>query len=99
MSSTLPAHEANLHATFAVSRRLDVTPPAARRRFAAFADLVFASAAKGAALLTLAILAGILVSLVAGAACSGQNFGLMSFLTNSRPDPNGASSHLCRLTP
>jgi phosphate transport system permease protein len=56
------------------------------RRFAPVADMLFAGAAKGAALLTLALLAGILASLVAGAWPAIHKYGL-SFLTNSVWDP------------
>ncbi|WP_296359434.1 phosphate ABC transporter permease subunit PstC [Ramlibacter sp.] len=52
----------------------------------AVADRLFAWAARGAALLTLSLLAGILLSLVAGAWPAIEKYGL-GFLTNSVWDP------------
>jgi phosphate transport system permease protein len=87
LSSTLPAHEATLPRTLAGSREREMTPPpAAPRRFAQIADTLFAWAAKGAALLTLALLAGILASLVIGAWPAIDKYGL-GFLTNNVWDP------------
>jgi len=60
-------------------------PPAARRS-APWADTVFSVLAHGAAILTLLLLAGIIVSLLIGAAPAIKEYGL-SFLWNSEWDP------------
>ncbi len=60
------------------------TPPP--RRAAPWADTVFSLLAHGAALLTLALLVGILASLVVGAAPAIREYGL-SFLWRSEWDP------------
>ncbi len=83
MAATLPASQ-SLKAT-----RMDRTDPAGpppRRATMPWADAVFALAAKGAAILTLALMAGIIVSLVIGAAPAIQAYGL-SFLWRSEWDP------------
>lgn len=56
------------------------------RRTGAFADLLFSALAHGAAVLTLALLAAIIVSLVIGAAPALQKYGL-GFLWHSEWDP------------
>ncbi|MFT3665390.1 phosphate ABC transporter permease PstC [Piscinibacter sp.] len=61
------------------------TPPARRKRAPA-ADALFAALAQGAAWITLALLAGIIVSLVIGAAPAIREYGL-SFLWRSEWDP------------
>lgn len=61
-------------------------PPAAPRRAAPIADTLFAWAARGAAVLTLGLLAGILASLVVGAWPAIDKYGL-GFLTNNVWDP------------
>jgi phosphate transport system permease protein len=60
--------------------------PRQKVRIGAFADRLFAGLARGAALLTLSLLLGILLSLVAGAWPAIEKYGL-SFLTNSVWDP------------
>jgi phosphate transport system permease protein len=60
-------------------------PPAARRAMP-WADALFSTLAHGAAWLTLALLAGILVSLVIGAAPAIREYGL-NFLWTSEWDP------------
>jgi phosphate transport system permease protein len=60
-------------------------PPEARRS-APWADTVFSALAHGAAILTLLLLAGIIVSLLIGAAPAIKEYGL-SFLWNSEWDP------------
>ena len=60
--------------------------PPARRRTLPWADAVFAGLARAAALLTLALLAGIIGSLLIGAAPAIEAYGL-SFLWNSEWDP------------
>jgi phosphate transport system permease protein len=88
LSSTLPAHEATLRRTLAHEGERQVTPPppAAPRRVAPVADTLFAWAARGAAILTLGLLAGILASLVVGAWPAIGKYGL-GFLTNNVWDP------------
>jgi len=60
-------------------------PPVARRA-APWADTLFSVLAHGAAWLTLALLAGIIVSLIIGAAPAIRQFGL-GFLWTSDWDP------------
>jgi phosphate transport system permease protein len=60
--------------------------PPARRVSAPWADALFAFSARAAALLTLALLAGILISLVMGAAPAIREYGL-GFLWHSEWDP------------
>jgi phosphate transport system permease protein len=60
--------------------------PPARRQTLPWADTVFSVLTHGAAWLTLALLAGILASLVVGAAPAIQTFGL-GFLTSAEWDP------------
>jgi len=62
------------------------TPPPARRRVAPWADTVFAGLARGAALLTLAMMIGIIVSLIIGAAPAIKQYGL-GFFVSSDWDP------------
>ena len=86
MSSTFAAHE--LPVDVGAGRRArDMTrrprPPA---RSAAWVDVVFGLAAKAAAVLTLALLAAILLSLVIGAWPAIEKYGL-GFLANSVWDP------------
>ena len=77
-------------AAAAAARPADTTmgspPPARRARTGAAADRLFAGAARGAALLTLALLLGVLVSLVIGAWPSIRHYGL-GFLTSTAWDP------------
>ncbi|MCJ0763048.1 phosphate ABC transporter permease PstC [Variovorax sp. CYS-02] len=61
-------------------------PPVKSVRLGPWADRLFGWAAKGAALLTLALLVGILLSLVVGAWPAIEKYGL-SFLTRSVWDP------------
>ena len=61
-------------------------PPRKPVNFGPLADRLFGWAARGAALVTLALLAGILLSLVIGAWPAIQKFGL-GFLTSSVWDP------------
>ena len=88
MSSTLPAHEASLDYRTLAERRQEMSspPPAGRARTGAIVDRVFGWTARGAALLTLALLLGILVSLVIGAWPAIQKYGL-GFFTSSVWDP------------
>ncbi len=85
VSTTLIAPDAR--AIAAVDGRVAIEPvPAKRPRTGAKTDLLFGLAAKGAALLTLALLIGILGSLVSGAWPAISKFGL-GFLTSSTWDP------------
>ena len=84
MSATLPATPFDRS-----HERERATPrggPPAPRRAAPWADMLFAGLAHGAAWLTLAILAGIVVSLVVGAAPAIRHFGL-GFLWSTDWDP------------
>jgi phosphate transport system permease protein len=88
VSSTFPAGSAGLRAP-RVPARADESgapPPAARRGASAIADRVFGWLACGAALLTLALLLGILVSLLIGAWPAVEKYGL-GFFTNTTWDP------------
>ena len=84
MAATLPAD------TFAGALRRDRTEPGQRpprlKRSSALGDGLFAMAAQGSAWLTLALLAGIILSLVVGAAPALREYGL-SFLWTSVWDP------------
>ncbi len=85
MSTMLPAHQAPpLEAARGVSRS---SPPTRGPRVAGvFADRVFGWLARGAALVTLALLLGIMASLVHGAWPSIREYGL-GFLTSGVWDP------------
>ncbi len=91
MSSTLPVNQAPFDLSgksASRSDRRDMTNPPPRKAagLGQLGDQLFAWAAKGAALLTLALLAGILMSLIAGAWPAISKYGL-GFLTNSVWDP------------
>ena len=66
--------------------RVGSRPRPAVRRSAAWPDVLFSSAAHGAALLTLSLLAAIIVALFIGAAPAIREYGL-GFLTSSVWDP------------
>jgi phosphate transport system permease protein len=68
------------------SERRPMTNPPARRATAPWADTLFAALARGAALLTLALLLGIIASLVVGAWPAIKEYGL-SFLWRTEWDP------------
>src|SRR6478672_10923810 len=86
VSSTFPAGARALDLS-AERARAQVTPPPAKRpRSGPATDRLFGWAAKGAALLTLAMLIGILLSLLYGAWPAISKFGL-GFLTSSVWDP------------
>src|SRR5690242_5380642 len=88
MSSTLSAHEIALEPARG-GRAREMTPPPGRpARNNAWADMLFGWIAKAAALITLGLLAGILISLVIGAWPAIEKYGL-SFLANSVWDPVG----------
>ena len=84
MAATLPAGPFPGQEDIA---RSETTPrPPARSTRAPWADRLFAALALSAALLTLALLAGIIVSLLIGAAPAIREYGL-SFLVRSEWDP------------
>lgn len=84
MAATLPA------TAYAADKKMERdTPrgrPPERRRVAPWADTLFSLLTHGAAWLTLALLAGIIVSLVIGAAPAIKEFGL-GFLVSTEWDP------------
>ncbi|KQW50749.1 phosphate transporter permease subunit PstC [Pelomonas sp. Root662] len=63
-----------------------MNPQPKRRRVAPWADALFAALSQGAAWLTLALMAGIIGSLIVGAAPALEAFGL-GFLTSTEWDP------------
>lgn len=81
MAAIFPAHDAGRAGR---ADRGQPQPP--RRRVAPWADTLFAALAQGAAWLTLALMVGILLTLVAGAAPALEAFGL-GFLTSAEWDP------------
>ncbi|MDR6535294.1 phosphate transport system permease protein [Variovorax soli] len=86
MSSTFPAAASPLDLPADGGRTTASPPPVRKPRSGATADRLFGMAAKGAALLTLAMLIGILLSLLAGAWPAISKFGL-GFLSSSVWDP------------
>ena len=86
VSSTFPTTASPLDLQAERARASQNPPPAKRPRTGAGTDRLFGMAAKGAALITLAMLIGILVSLVMGAWPAISKYGL-GFLTNSTWDP------------
>src|SRR5262245_41472444 len=84
MAATLPATA--FPGQEEMARSVPAPRPPARVARGPWADRVFAAATMGAALLTLALLAGIIVSLVLGAAPAIREYGL-SFLLRSEWDP------------
>ncbi len=69
-----------------VDRVHPLTPPPARKRVAPWADALFSLLAHGSAWITLLLLAGIIISLVVGAAPAIKEFGL-GFLWSADWDP------------
>lgn len=84
MAAILPAN--NYDAAGQAERAQPQGGPPSRRRVAPWADTVFSVLAHGAAWLTLALLVGIIISLLIGAAPAIKEFGL-SFLWTSEWDP------------
>ena len=84
MAATLPA------SPFSDDKKMERSDPKGgpphRRQSLPWADAVFSLLTHGAAWLTLALLAGIIVSLVIGAAPAIEEFGL-GFLTSAEWDP------------
>jgi phosphate transport system permease protein len=86
VSSSFPAAANPLDLPAEGARATTSPPPVRKPRTGATADRLFGWAAKGAALLTLALLIGILLSLLAGAWPAISKFGL-GFLASSVWDP------------
>ncbi|MFT4265888.1 MAG: phosphate ABC transporter permease subunit PstC [Xenophilus sp.] len=87
LSSTLTADRGALDlASARAGVRAATPPPAKKSRSGPLADRLFGWAAKGAALLTLALLIGILLSLIVGAWPALSRYGL-GFLVSSVWDP------------
>jgi phosphate transport system permease protein len=86
VSSTYPANASAADIAAERARAMSSPPPAKKPRTGAGTDRLFGMAAKGAALLTLAMLVGILLSLLAGAWPAVSKFGF-GFLTSSVWDP------------
>lgn len=83
MAATLPASQ---YDDKTMQRTGPLHRPPARRRSSPWADTAFSLLAHGAALLTLALLAGIIGSLIVGAMPAIREYGL-SFLWRSEWDP------------
>ncbi len=84
MAATLPA--SSYPSPESMARATPQGRPPARRRVAPWADTVFALLTHGAAWLTLALMVGIIGSLVVGAMPAIHQFGL-GFLVNAEWDP------------
>jgi phosphate transport system permease protein len=91
VSSTLPVSNSSFEMSSAIrkadkSNTMDKLPPKRPLNWGWLPDKLFGIAAKGAAILTLLMLSGILLSLVVGALPAMQKFGF-GFLTSSTWDP------------
>ncbi|MBU2285867.1 MAG: phosphate ABC transporter permease PstC, partial [Gammaproteobacteria bacterium] len=86
VSSTYPSSASAVDLAADGARAASSPPPAKKPRTGAATDRLFGLAARGAALLTLAMLIGILLSLLVGAWPAISKFGL-GFLTSSVWDP------------
>ncbi|MGQ3001550.1 MAG: phosphate ABC transporter permease subunit PstC [Hydrogenophaga sp.] len=84
MAAILPAGDAGVDRS--TPQTAPMNPQPKRRRVAPWADALFAALSQGAAWLTLALMAGIIGSLVIGAAPALEAFGL-GFLTSTEWDP------------
>ena len=84
MSAALPAQSVNPNTP--QSRSLPLSRPPVRKPQSRWADMLFAGAARGAAVVTLMLLFGIIASLVVGAWPAIQEYGI-SFLWRSEWDP------------
>lgn len=88
MSSAIPAQRVPFDVAESAGTRKGLPPTGGPASHNSVADKVFGIAAKGAALLTLMLLAGIMLSLVIGAWPAIEKFGL-GFLVTSEWDPVG----------
>ena len=86
MSAILPADMEDVVPPSRGGDRLPMTNPPVRRATSPWADTVFALLARAAAVLTLSLLLGIIVSLIVGAWPAIEAYGL-SFLWRSEWDP------------
>ncbi len=84
MAAILPAGDAGIDRS--EQQTSPMSPKPQRRRVAPWADTLFAALSQGAAWLTLALMVGIIGSLIVGAAPALQAFGL-GFLTSAEWDP------------
>jgi len=84
LAAILPAGDAGVERS--EPQTAPMSPKPQRRRVAPWADSLFAALSQGAAWLTLALMVGIIGSLVVGAAPALQAFGL-GFLTSAEWDP------------
>ncbi|WP_056264515.1 MULTISPECIES: phosphate ABC transporter permease subunit PstC [unclassified Roseateles] len=84
MAAILPAGDAGVDRS--KPQTAPMNPQPKRRRVAPWADALFAALSQGAAWLTLALMAGIIGSLIVGAAPALEAFGL-GFLTSTEWDP------------
>ena len=84
MAAILPAGDAGIDRS--ESQTAPMNPKPQRRRVAPWADALFAALSQGAAWLTLALMVGIIGSLIVGAAPALEAFGL-GFLTSAEWDP------------
>lgn len=84
MAAILPADSAD--ADRSEPQPHSMKPPPPRRRVAPWADALFAALSQGAAWLTLALMVGIIGSLIIGASPALEAFGL-GFLTSAEWDP------------
>ena len=86
MAAILPAGGAGVDRSEPQRHTAPVNPTPQRRRVAPWADTLFAILSQGAAWLTLALMVGIIGSLIVGAAPALKTFGL-GFLTSAEWDP------------
>jgi phosphate transport system permease protein len=86
LAAILPAESAGAGRSESQPQTAPIKPQTPRRRVAPWADTVFAALSQGAAWLTLAMMVGIIVSLILGAAPALKAFGL-GFLTSAEWDP------------
>jgi phosphate transport system permease protein len=84
LAAILPAGEAGVDRS--EPQTAPMSPKPQRRRVAPWADALFAALSQGAAWLTLALMVGIIGSLIVGAAPALEAFGL-GFLTSAEWDP------------
>jgi phosphate transport system permease protein len=84
LAAILPAGDAGIDRS--EQQTSPMSPKPQRRRVAPWADTLFAALSQGAAWLTLALMVGIIGSLIVGAAPALQAFGL-GFLTSAEWDP------------